>query len=422
MSNKNRNLIVAYFDSADTADETAQKLKLWDKANKDVKLGGIGIVTLEDGKLKTHKVGARATGTGAKWGTILGATGGLAAVVLTGGAALIPAAIAGAGAGAVGGSLFHKRVGLTDADQARLTKHLQDGGAALAVMADDFEVEPTKAEIALLGGNVEHFTVPDEVMREVAETHEAIDEAEESVDEHFADQPDEVKEDATLMLVAAPSLTAEDVAELHEADVKDVDTLQEKAATAAGRAELAEAAGLDRAGVDAVAYDLDLGRVRGVGRKSVVLLNAAGIESVGELAEYEPEELAGLLITANEEEHVVEHMPSVDTLTYWIEQARELPPYLVAIKVLKEMLDVDAYSWTARGGDDPTKRRADAIMFNRKEGYEVRLMIQKICNTFGFTSEEDVKRVEAVIANELPGNVRSQENVYNWLVDYFETH
>ena len=60
-------------------------------------------------------------------------------------------------------------------------------------------------------------------------------------------------------------------------------------------------------------------------------------------------------------------------------------------------------------------------MFNRKEGYEVRLMIQKICNTFGFETVEDVKRVESVIANDLPGNVRSQENVYNWLVEYFET-
>ncbi len=422
MSNKNRNLIVAYYASADAADEAAQKLKLWDEALKEIKLGGIGIITLEDDKLKTHKVGARATGTGAKWGTILGATGGLAAVVLTGGAALIPAAIAGAGAGAIGGSLFHKRVGLSDADQARLTKHLQDGGAALAVMADDEEVEPTKAEIALLGGNVEHYTVPDEVMREVAETHEAIEEAQAEVEDHFSDYTDDEKWDKTEMLIAAPSLTAEDAAELHEADVKDVEDLQEKAATAEGRAELAEAADMSRAEVDSIAYDLDLGRVRGVGRKSIALLNAAGIESVGELAEYEPEELAGLLITANDEEHVVEHMPSVDTLAYWIEQCRELPPYLVAIKVLKEMLDEEAYSWRAIAGDDPKKRRADAVMFNRKEGYEVRLMIQKICNTFGFTTVDEVKRVEAVIANELPGNVRSQENVYNWLVEYFETH
>jgi uncharacterized membrane protein/predicted flap endonuclease-1-like 5' DNA nuclease len=422
MSNKNRNLIVAYFDSADAADAAAVKLKLWDKAVKDIKLGGIGIITLEDGKLKTHKVGARATGTGAKWGTIAGVTGGLAAVVLTGGTALIPAAVAGLGAGTIGGSLFHKRVGLTDDDESRLTKHLQGGGAALAVMADDFEVEPTKAEIALLGGDVEHYTVPDEVMREVAETHEAIAEAEEAVDDHFSDYTDDEKWDKTEMLIAAPSLTVDDVADLDEADVKDVEELQEKAATAEGRAELAEAAGMSRAEVDAIAYDLDLGRVRGVGRKSLALLNAAGIESVGELAEYSPEELAGLLITVNEEEHIVEHMPSVDTEAYWIEQAQELPPYLVAIKVLKEMLDEEAYSWTAREGDDPKKRRADALMFNRKEGYEVRLMIQKICNTFGFTTEEDVKRVEAAIANELPGNVRSQENVYNWLVDYFENN
>ena len=224
------------------------------------------------------------------------------------------------------------------------------------------------------------------------------------------------------MLIAAPGLTVAGAAELHGAGVKDVEDLQEKAATAAGRKELAEAADLSRDEVDAIAYQLDLGRVRGVGRKSLALLNAAGIESVGDLAEYDADELAGLLTTVNEEEQIVEHMPSMDTLAFWIEQARELPPYLVAIKVLKEMLDVDAYSWHAAEGDDPKKRRADALLFNRKEGYEVRLMVQKICNTFGFTTEEDVKRVESVIANELPGNVRGQENVYNWLVNYFETN
>ncbi len=422
MSNKNRNLIVAYFNTADEADAAAVKLKLWDKDRKDIKLGGMGIVTLEDGELKTHKVGARAAGTGAKWGTILGAAGGLAAGLLTGGIGLIPGAIAGLGLGTGTGALFHKQVGMTDEDKARMMKHFEDGGAALAVMADDFEVEPTKAEIAELGGNVEGFTVPEEMMREVADVHEAIDEAQDAVDEQLAGHADDVKESAAEMLVAVPSISAATAANLHGADVKSVGALQEKAATAEGRAAIASAAGLTRADVDAIAYDLDLGRVRGLGRKSVSLLKAAGVSSVGDLAEYEPEELAGLLVTTNEEAHIVEHMPSVDTLAYWIEQARELPPYLVAVKVLKEMLDVDAYEWHAQKGDDPTKRRADAIMFNRKEGYEVRLMIQKICNTFGFMSVEDVQRVEAVIANELPGNVRSQENVYNWLVEYFETH
>jgi hypothetical protein len=49
-------------------------------------------------------------------------------------------------------------------------------------------------------------------------------------------------------------------------------------------------------------------------------------------------------------------------------------------------------------------------------------MIQKICNTFGYMTVDDVKRVESIIANELPGSVRGQEKVYNWLVDYVDAH
>jgi hypothetical protein len=126
MANENRNLIVAYFPNTKTADDAARQLKHWDKGGSSIKLGGMGIITWEDGELKTHKVGARAAGTGAKWGTILGATGSLAtgvlaaAGVLTGGIALIPAAIAGLAAGAGAGALFHKKIGMSDADRIRL--------------------------------------------------------------------------------------------------------------------------------------------------------------------------------------------------------------------------------------------------------------------------------------------------------------
>ncbi len=173
MANKNRNLIVAYFPSVDAADDAAKQLKHWDKKDKDIKLGGMGILSMKDGKLKTHKVGARAAGTGAKWGTILGGTGGLAAGVLTavgvmtGGIGLIPGAIAGLVVGTGAGALFHKKIGMTDADRQRIHDHLAGGGAALAVMADDFEVEPTKAEIAALGGSVEHYVIPEETMAEI---------------------------------------------------------------------------------------------------------------------------------------------------------------------------------------------------------------------------------------------------------------
>lgn len=428
MANENRNLIVAYFPNADAADEAARQLKHWDKSESSIKLGGMGIVTWEDGELKTHKVGARATGTGAKWGAILGGSGALATGllalggVLTGGIGLIPGVLAGLAAGAGAGALFHKKIGMTDEDRARLEDHLKNGGAALAVMADAVEVDPTKEEIALLGGDVEHYTLPDDLMAEFEETRQSVEDIHQEVAEKLADEPIEVQDRVSEMAVAVPALGVAAAAKLHEAGVDDVDELKDKAATVEGRAELAEKAGVNKDVVQDWAHDLDLSRVRGLGPKYLHLLNAAGVETVDELASYDAEDLAGLLLTENEQDHIVKHMPSLDTVSYWVTQARELPPYLVAIKVTKDMLDADAYSWHASGGDDPKKLRADAVLFNRKEGYEVELMIQKVCNTFGFATVEDVKRVEAVIADELPGNVRSRENVYNWLVDYFEAH
>lgn len=124
----------------------------------------------------------------------------------------------------------------------------------------------------------------------------------------------------------------------------------------------------------------------------------------------------------NASQEIAKDLPSAEHIGLWIAQANDLPSSLAhkAIKVHKEMLDVNAYTWQASEKDDPHKIKMDAVMFNRKEGYEVIPMIQKVVDTFGFASVDDVKRVEAVIANELPGSVRSRKNVYNWLVQYFE--
>jgi uncharacterized membrane protein len=163
MANKNKHVVVATFPGADKADQAAGQIKDWDKANDDIKLGGIGILTWEEDKVKTRKVGARATGTGAKWGVALGAVLG----ILSGGVTLIGGAVAGAAGGAVLGALFHKSLGLSDKDRQRLEAHLKDGGAALVVMADEDEVEPTKAELANLGGTPEDYQVPEKTMEQV---------------------------------------------------------------------------------------------------------------------------------------------------------------------------------------------------------------------------------------------------------------
>ena len=168
MSNKNKQVIIAYFPGADKADDAADMIKNWDRANDDVKLGGVGILFWEDGKIKTRKVGGRAGKSGAKWGTALGAVAG----ILSGGATLIGGAVAGAVGGAVLGEFFHKSLGLSDEDKDRLGKQLQNGAAALVVMANADEAAATSAQLTSLGGTVESYTVPDETM-------DAVDSAEE---------------------------------------------------------------------------------------------------------------------------------------------------------------------------------------------------------------------------------------------------
>ncbi|MBE2220239.1 MAG: DUF1269 domain-containing protein [Anaerolineae bacterium] len=166
--NKNNNLIIAYFPSAEAAKEAAQKLKQWDKKQEDIKLGGIGIITLDKkGNLETHKVGERGTSSGAKWGVALGAVAG----IFSGGIGLVGGVVAGAAVGAVGGALFHKSLGMEDEDKTRLETHLQNGGAALAVMVDEYEAGPTKAELANLDGKVEHYAVSDATVAHLEDEH-----------------------------------------------------------------------------------------------------------------------------------------------------------------------------------------------------------------------------------------------------------
>jgi hypothetical protein len=83
----------------------------------------------------------------------------------------------------------------------------------------------------------------------------------------------------------------------------------------------------------------------------------------------------------------------------------------VAIQVKRAMIDKEKYKWEAGEGDSKT-----SVAHDRRQGYEVVPMIQKVVNHFGYETEEDVKRVEMAIRTALPGNVRSRKNVFNWLV------
>ena len=98
--------VIAVFDDTAQAEQAAHDIMGWDKANADIKLGAIGLLTREggdwgQGEIKTRNLSSHNTGKGAKVGMGLGAL----AAVLSGGLTLIPTAVGGAVAGAAVGSL-----------------------------------------------------------------------------------------------------------------------------------------------------------------------------------------------------------------------------------------------------------------------------------------------------------------------------
>jgi hypothetical protein len=125
----------------------------WDKANDDVKLGAIGLVTLEagdwgSGEIRTRNLSERNTGKGAKVGMGVG----VLAAVFSGGLTLIPTVVGGAVAGGAVGALSRKGLGLSDEDVQHLYKDLEGGRAALLVMCDADEIAPTTEYLAAAGG------------------------------------------------------------------------------------------------------------------------------------------------------------------------------------------------------------------------------------------------------------------------------
>lgn len=78
------------------------------------------------------------------------------------------------------------------------------------------------------------------------------------------------------------------------------------------------------------------------------------------------------------------------------------------------------YSWTTTPGDDPKLRgEPDSNLFNRGEGYEVLYLINKLLKKRSLSSKSDAQKLEKMIKDDLPGDVRSQEKVMAWLENNF---
>jgi uncharacterized membrane protein len=163
---KNQQLILAFFDSEAIADGAVNELKNWDKASKDIKLGSIGVLVKDDkGKIKTHKLGSRRTALGAVLGVL--------AAALTGGTSLLVGAVLGG----IVGAFFHKGLGVSKDDLARIGSQLDGGKAALAVLATNEEAGAVTAKLVELGGTPETHEVTEEAVAQAEAATEAAPEA-----------------------------------------------------------------------------------------------------------------------------------------------------------------------------------------------------------------------------------------------------
>ena len=177
--NKNDHVIVAVFDTKYAAEQAVEALQSLDRIRDEIELGAIGMIGMENGKVKVHS--GRSTGKGAKAGAVVG----LIAGVLSGGMTIFAGLLGGSVLGGVMGSFFKKSLHLTKEEINQIGAELTGERVAVVVTLDEHEIAETSAELERCGGKVRTYAVPSEALAEAVEAAQQDTAAEET-----AAQPD----------------------------------------------------------------------------------------------------------------------------------------------------------------------------------------------------------------------------------------
>ena len=107
--------------------------------------------------------------------------------------------------------------------------------------------------------------------------------------------------------------------------IKTVEALLKAGTTPKGRQELAEKTGITAAMILEWVNFADLYRIKGVGEEYSELLEAAGVDTVMELAQRNPDNLYAKIVEVNAEKKLVRQIPTSKQVASWVEQAKALP-------------------------------------------------------------------------------------------------
>jgi len=113
-------------------------------------------------------------------------------------------------------------------------------------------------------------------------------------------------------------------AKLNKAGVRGTSGLLKMGGTKKGRQELAKSTGFNAKTILGWVNRADLFRVKGIGGQYSDLLEAAGVDTVVELAKRRPEVLLEAMAKANKKLNKVNQMPALSQVKMWVKRAKSL--------------------------------------------------------------------------------------------------
>jgi len=111
---------------------------------------------------------------------------------------------------------------------------------------------------------------------------------------------------------------------LREMGISSVEILLEKGGTSKGRDEIAETTGISGKSILKWVNHADLFRIKGVAGEYSELLEAAGVDTVPELAQRSPANLHKKLVEVNEAKKLTRRVPTENQVTTWVAEAKTL--------------------------------------------------------------------------------------------------
>ena len=114
-------------------------------------------------------------------------------------------------------------------------------------------------------------------------------------------------------------------AKLGEIGILTTGKLMVEGVTRTGRQELAEKTDISERLILKWLNMIDLYRIKGIGSEYGELLEAAGVDTVPELAQRNADNLYQALANTNEEKRLVRQLPTPEQVVEWVEQAKTMP-------------------------------------------------------------------------------------------------